>query len=165
MVADGRISLALVEGDVAGEDLEILPFADDELILIAAPGHPLTGRQTVRAADLVNEPFVSREEGSGTRALFQRGLRAAGIEPRIVLALPTSEGIVRAVRRGLGFAMISRLVAADALERREVVRIAIRGVDLRRTFRLVRRRLRTPSPAARRFAELLFEGRVRAEAL
>ena len=158
MVADGRVGLALVEGVVADGGLDVVPFADDELVLIVGDAHRLVGRRTVAPSDLADESFVTREDGSGTRELFERAMRGAGIIPRIVLALPTGEGIVRAVRCGLGIAMISRLVAADAIAAGVVKEIEVQGVELRRRLYLVRRRLRTRSPAARAFAELVLEG-------
>ena len=158
MVADGRVGLALVEGDVAEGGLEVVPFADDELVLIVGDSHRLANHRSVAPSALADEPFITREDGSGTRELFERAMRAAGIAPRIVLALPTGEGIVRAVRCGLGIAMISRLVAADAIGSGVVKEVEVHGVELRRKLFLVRRGLRTRSPAARAFAELVLEG-------
>lgn len=155
MVADGRVGLALVEGAVTDDELDIVPFADDELVLVVGAAHRLARRRIIAPADLAEESFITREAGSGTRELFERAMRAAGVVPRIVLALPTGEGIVRSVACGLGVTVISRLVAADALAAGTVKRVAIRDVELRRQFLLVRRPLRTPSPAARAFAEMV----------
>jgi DNA-binding transcriptional LysR family regulator len=155
MVARGLISLALVEGEFASEGLEVIPFQDDELVLLLPSSHRLAGCGTIDVAELADEPFVAREEGSGTRALFLSYLRAAGIEPRINLSLPSSEGIVRAVERGLGLAVISRVVAADALARGLVTHAPLRSGPIRRLFTLVRSPVRTPLPAASRFSELV----------
>jgi DNA-binding transcriptional LysR family regulator len=100
---------------------------------------------------------VSREHGSGTRDLFERAMRAAGVDPDVVFALPTGEGIVRSVQCGLGIAVISRLVAADAIAAGVVKAVVIRDLALHRKFALVRRNFRTPSPAARAFAELILK--------
>lgn len=160
MVADGRVGLALVEGVVTDASLEVVPFADDELVLIVGESHRLARRRSVAPSDLADESFVTREVGSGTRDLFERAMCSAGFAPRIVLALPTGEGIVRAVRCGLGVAMVSRIVAADAIGAGVVKEIDVQGVELRRRLFLVRRSLRTRSAAARAFADLVLEGRV-----
>lgn len=157
-VIDATLGVALVEGDCEGPELEIIPFADDELVIIAPPSHPLA-RRRLHAGDLAGENFVTREEGSGTRAVFERGMKKAGIEPRITLALPTSEGIIRAVQHGIGLAMVSRLVAEEALAHGTLVRLDVADIDLSRTFRLVRLRQRTPSPAAARFMEMILPRR------
>ncbi|MGD1065828.1 MAG: LysR family transcriptional regulator [Vulcanimicrobiaceae bacterium] len=151
---EGTLSLALVEGDLHDEDLAIEPFADDALVLIVAPAHPFARRDAISVDALAGQPFVAREEGSGTREQFERALRAAGVVPRVVLALPAGEGIVRAVASGIGIAIVSQLVVADAVQAKTVVQVPVRGVDLRRRFTLVRRRWHTPSAAVLAFEEL-----------
>lgn len=115
-VKAGRVSLALVEGPLDDADLEIEPFADDELVLFAGPAHPLAARgEPVELRELARWPFVTRESGSGTRSQVERVLHDAGLEPTIALTLPSGEGIVRAVELGIGIAILSRLAIADAV--------------------------------------------------
>ncbi len=155
-VKAGRISLALVEGPLADDDLDIRAYADDELILIAAPGHRFVGRRrAVKARELEAIPFVSREEGSGTRTQVQAALSALNVVPDIVLTLPTGEGIVRAVELGVGVAIVSKLVAAAPLRDGRVNAVPLHDLSFRRTLRVARLRRQTPSPAALAFAALL----------
>jgi DNA-binding transcriptional LysR family regulator len=127
-------------------------FAEDELVLVAGPRHPLAlKKRAIAAKQLIGVPMILREPGSGTRAQVLDDLAAMGIEPRIVLSLPSGEGIVRAVARGIGVAFLSRLVVADAIAAGRVVRVRLRDLTLARTFRIVRPRLETPSPAALAF--------------
>lgn len=154
-VKAGRVSLALVEGPLDDPDLEIEPYADDELVLIVSPNHPLARRRKgIVAADLANVPFVLREEGSGTLAQVRNALRRVGIEPIVALTLPTGEGIVRAVELEVGVAMLSRLVVATALKEKRLVRVRVTDLVLERTFRLVRLRRLTASPATLAFTAL-----------
>ncbi len=155
-VKAGRVSLALVEGPLTDDELEIEPYADDELVLVAPPSHPLALRTTpVRARDLAGVPFVSREAGSGTRAQVEQVLRDAGVTPEVALTLPSGDGIMRAVELGIGVAIVSRLVSEEALRARRVVRVQVRELAFHRTFRIVRLRRQTPSPAALAFAALV----------
>lgn len=157
-VKAGRVSLALVEGPLVDDDLTIEPYADDELVLIVAPNHRFaSGRKRIVVRDLSGEPFVYREDGSGTRAQIERALAAIDVAPNVVLTLPTGEGIVRAVELGIGVAFVSRLVADAPVRDGRVVRVALRDFELTRTFRAVRLRRQTPSPAALAFGALLRE--------
>ncbi len=151
---DGALSLALVEGPLDGEDLAITPFQEDRLTLVASPGHGLAGAASVDARTLHDAPFIWREQGSGTRALAERALAAAGATPHSVLELPSGEGVARAVEAGLGLAILSELVVGRAVQEGRLVAIDIAGVDLRRTFRLVHLHGRTLSPAANAFVAL-----------
>jgi DNA-binding transcriptional LysR family regulator len=151
----GALTLALVEGHVAGEDLDVRAFADDELVLVVPPFHPLAVKRIVTSADLEAERFIAREAGSGTRALFEQAIRALGVAPQIVLELPSGEAVVRAVAAGMGIAVVSRLVSDDAVARGRVVVKRVAGVAFDRSFRVARLARITPSPAARAFTALL----------
>ena len=155
----GRVSLALVEGPLIDDELEIEPYADDELVLIVQPSNAFAGRtQPIGAAELADVPFVFREEGSGTRAQVERALLGAGVRPIVALTLPNGEGIVRAVELGIGVAIVSRIVVEAAVRAGRIAQVRVRDLELRRTFRLVRLRRQTPSPAALAFASLVHQG-------
>ncbi len=155
-VKAGRVSLALVEGPLVDDELLIEPYAQDELVLVVPRDHPLArAAEPVRAAALVGYPFVFREAGSGTRAQVEATLQAAGVIPDVVLTLPTGEAIVRAVELGIGIAIVSRLIAADPLAAGRIAHVPLRDLSFARTFRAVRLRRQTPSPAARALTALL----------
>jgi DNA-binding transcriptional LysR family regulator len=152
----GALSLALIEGPLDDPDLEVHPFADDELIIIAPVGHRFAQKRAqFEPRDLQGERFIAREDGSGTRVLFEETLRRAGVEPIIALALPTGEGIVRAVQAGMGIAAISRLVAEPAIAAGFVAATRFTGLTFARTFRSARLAHRTPSPAAKALQTML----------
>ncbi|GAC1405447.1 MAG: selenium metabolism-associated LysR family transcriptional regulator [Candidatus Velthaea sp.] len=155
-VKAGRVSLALVEGPLVDDELDIETYADDELVLIVPPAHALARQDGgVTAKDLENEPFIFREEGSGTRTQVERTLRSAGVIPVVVLTLPSGEGIVRAVELGIGIAVVSRLVADLPVRAGRVMQPQLSDIAFRRTFRMVRLRRQTPSPAATALTTLL----------
>jgi DNA-binding transcriptional LysR family regulator len=154
-VVRGELSLALVEGPLSDPRLEIIPYQQDRLDLVVPPNHRLAQRRRpIRAVELAGETFITREEGSGTRELFQLEFRKAGVEPRIGLSLPTGEGIVQAVEEGLGIAVISTLFTRNAVREGRLAAVPLADVDLRRTFRLVMLKSVTPSPASLAFAAL-----------
>lgn len=151
---DGALGLALVEGPLDGADLEIVPFRADTLMLVTPPGHALAQQSPVDPRALDDVPMIWRERGSGTRALAEEALAARGVRPRSMLELPSGEGVARAVEAGMGVAILSALVVERAVHGGRLQMMDIAGVDLRRSFRLVRTRGRTLSPAGRAFAAL-----------
>lgn len=156
-VRGGALGLALVEGPLSGDDMEIVPFQQDRLVLVAPPGHPLGGHGPVAPRALEGLPFVWRERGSGTRALAEAALARAGVTPRTALELASGQGVARAVEAGLGLAILSELVVERAVREGRLVALELAGMDLRRSFRLVHLRGRTLSPAARAFMTLALE--------
>ncbi|MES2675183.1 MAG: LysR family transcriptional regulator [Pseudomonadota bacterium] len=136
-VAHFKLDLGLIEGDSHHPDLEITPWVDDELVIFAAPDHPLAQNQQISLQDLANESWILRERGSGTRQVFDAALRHQLTNLNICLELEHTEAIKRAVESGLGISCISRLALKDAFRRGSLVPLEIAGLDLKRQFNFV----------------------------
>nr|WP_245986640.1 LysR substrate-binding domain-containing protein [Azospirillum thermophilum] len=97
-----------------------------------------------------------REEGSGTRAVFDAAMRRIGLGPSglpIAMTLPSGSVIRDALLAGVGPSVLSDLVVAADLQAGRIV--ALDGLDLpNRTFQLVRHRDRHRSAAEREFVKL-----------
>ena len=153
-----RLDVALVEGPVDDARFAAEPWRDDELVLIAPPDHPLAGtRRPVSLAALAQAPYVSRERGSGTRAVAEAAFAAHGIHPRVVLTLDSTEAVKQAVAAGLGLSAVSRAAAADQLALERVREVRAAGLVIRRRLALLRLAGRRPSAPARAFEALLGE--------
>jgi len=113
-VAAFDADLGFVEAPVEHASLRVRRWRDDELVIVAAPAHPLArGGATLR--QLAAEAWVVRERGSGTREATDRWL-AGRIRPmRVDLELGSSEAIKRVVGAGIGLGCLSRLAVAEAL--------------------------------------------------
>ena len=125
------------------------PFLENPLVLIAPLDHPLAARRRLRLQDLVNEPLLVREPGSGTRAVLEEELAERGITWPPRMALGSNEAVKHAVRAGLGLALLSRhTLAADPASDGLVV-LPVAGFPLRRQWVLVWRQDRALSLPAR----------------
>lgn len=154
-VLHGRADLGFVEGPDVVDGLRARSVGEDELVVVVAPGHPWARRtRPVTAAELADAPLAVRESGSGTRAVLEQALAAAGHPPTGSPAqLGSTSAVKNVVRGGSAAAVLSRLTVADEIARGDLVRVPVTGVDLSRTLRLVWARGRRPSPAARDLAE------------
>jgi DNA-binding transcriptional LysR family regulator len=151
-----RFGVALVEGPVRDPAILVEPYASDELTLIVPThDHALSGRDAIDPSELDGEAFVAREEGSGTRTVAEDALRLAGVTPNVMLALPSAEGVARAVEAGLGVAILPLIVVERAVGAGRVHRVRVTGVDFKRPYSIIRLRERTPSPLAARFLAML----------
>lgn len=105
-----RIEVAYVEGPVAPDErLHITPWRDDELVVIAAPDHPLARRPQLTEADIIGAPFILREPGSGTREVMEQALAERGITVQPVMELGSTEAVKHAVSAGLGLSIVSKV--------------------------------------------------------
>src|SRR5262249_50889403 len=82
-----ELDVGLTEGCVKDEELDAEVFHRDELVVIAAAGHPLAGIPRVSLGAVRQEPFLLREPGSGTRAVEERALARLKLPVRVVMAL------------------------------------------------------------------------------
>lgn len=160
-LARGELDLAVVGEAVAGHpDLSLEPLFHDFLVVVAAPGHPLTQGGPLAPADLVRHPLILREAGSSTRQVLEDRLRALGLAVTAALEVRSNEAVKQAVAAGLGPGVTSRLAAAWELADGRLAAVPVTGVDLRRTFCLARPRDRRLSPAAAAFVHHLEQAAV-----
>ena len=84
------------------------PFIDNELVVVAQPGHPLAVRRNIPLSELRREHFLVRETGSGTRDAVDALLRSYGVTIEPYMELDSSETIKQGVMAGLGISVLSR---------------------------------------------------------
>ncbi|HTY88045.1 MAG TPA: LysR family transcriptional regulator [Candidatus Acidoferrum sp.] len=151
----GVIEIGLTEGLIQGEHFDSEIFFQDELVAIAPCGHPLLKAGPVSARRICEEPFILREEGSGTREVVERALGKRGLAVQPVLSLTSPEAIKNAVVAGLGLAIISRLTIGLELRAGSLAIIPVKDLVIHRPLHLQRLRGRTMSPATAKFLEIL----------
>jgi DNA-binding transcriptional LysR family regulator len=139
-VAHYELDLGLIEGDMSHPDIEVTPWLQDELVVFAAPNHPLTRKKSVTLEQVLQENWILREAGSGTRSTFERALGTRRSELKVRLELEHTEAIKRAVEAGLGLSCISRLALRDAFRRGSLVPIRLPELQLQRQFYMVQQK-------------------------
>lgn len=148
-VRRGATEIGFVEGLDRLDGLDAAELLRDEIVAVVSPSHRWARRRAVPASALPSEPFLTREAGSGTRAVALSALAAAGIELAPSLEAASSQSLKRAVLDG-GFTLISRRAVAAEAEAGTLRALPIDGADLTRALRAVRRRQpELPAPARR----------------
>ncbi|MHB9002440.1 MAG: selenium metabolism-associated LysR family transcriptional regulator [Coriobacteriia bacterium] len=156
-VESGEADLGVTGAEIRGAKVAHERLGMDELVLICPPAHRFAAQAPASLSEVVSEPFVMREEGSGTRLVMESELALAGIEPgdiHVITELGTGEAIVNAVEGGLGVAVVSSWVAAKALQLGTVSRIDVAPFPVSRPFYVVSPR-GTMTRAAHAFLEHL----------
>jgi DNA-binding transcriptional LysR family regulator len=156
-LAGHELDLGLTEGFVEEDELDAEVFHRDELVVIAAPGHPLAGKPSVPLSAVREEPFVLREPGSGTRAVEGRALARLRLPVRGAMALGSTEAIKRVVAEGVGLAIVSRLAVRAECAAGTLAVLPVAGLPIERPLHLVRRKGRRDGPALQAFCGVLRE--------
>ncbi len=110
----GNVNLGLVEGHVKRQKMVVERLISDELLLVVPPFHTFAKKKEVSIAEIIEETFIFREAGSGTRQIVEKFLARHGISPqdiKVSMVLGSTEAIKDAVENGLGISIISRWAA------------------------------------------------------
>lgn len=135
------------------------PFADNPLVLVAPPDHPLVGKKRIAPERLRSEPFILREPGSGTRLTSEKFFADHGITMKNRLEVGSNEAIKQTVAGGLGLAVLSAHTVTAELALGELVQLDVRGFPLIRRWHVVVPRGKRLSAAAQAFKDWLFTHR------
>jgi DNA-binding transcriptional LysR family regulator len=142
-----ELDIGLAEAPVPEDArLRVVPWREDELVVIAAPSHALAPQAPIPLSALADELVVLRESGSGTRRTVLDLLAAHGVVPRRTLDADSVESIKRIVAAGLGVSIVSRAAIEDMLALRRLVVLDTTGERMTRP--LNRLALRTGQTAA-----------------
>lgn len=147
-----RAELAVVGGLTVAPELEADPLVDDEVVLIGP--RRLAGRRLQRK-DIEKLTWVSREEGSSTRAAVEAARWQMGLQVVRTLELPSWEAVKLAVADGAGIAAISRFAIRREVAARQIAVLDVPRWRLVRTIAVVTARDVPLTPPAQRFLALL----------
>ena len=89
-------------------DVEAYPLVPNPLVVMASRNHPLVGVPHISLKRLLEEPFIMREPGSGTRDAMLRLFESKGLNPPTVrMEFSSNEAIKQAIGAGLGVSVLS----------------------------------------------------------
>ena len=157
LILQNTVDFAIVEGVVHTPEITADAFMDDQLALVCGQTHPLYQTNTISPADLSNIAFIVREQGSGTRELFENMMAAHEIKWRLAWECNGSDVLKSAAISGIGVAVISRRLVEDELESGRLTIIKVNGINLKRKFSIIYHKNKYLTPAMKAFMDLCRE--------
>ncbi|HEU5239758.1 MAG TPA: selenium metabolism-associated LysR family transcriptional regulator [Pyrinomonadaceae bacterium] len=153
-VISNEFDFGFVGGHLAGDEVEVVPWLTDQLVLVVAPKHPLARKKSVKADDLRTEKFILRESGSATRAAIVTHLQTAELHVEPIIEMENPESVKKAVQSGLGIAFISKFAVETELKAKSLVAVRVQGLDINRELKIVYLKDKHLGRAAQRFIEM-----------
>jgi DNA-binding transcriptional LysR family regulator len=143
----------------APEELPVVvhPFIDNELVVVAPPDHPLAAERDIPLQRLLEERFLVREPGSGTRQAVDRLFTERGLEIRPYMELGSSEAIKQGVMAGLGLSVLSRHNIRLERAGDHIAELDVEAFPLVRRWYAVHRQGKRLSRAARSFLDFILD--------
>ncbi|MFH0959358.1 MAG: selenium metabolism-associated LysR family transcriptional regulator [Pseudomonadota bacterium] len=154
-VIDGSVEVGLVGASWHHPKLIFQEIVSDELVLVVSSNHRWAGgARTIDVDELTSEPFIMREQGSGTRMVMKQIMEENGLNIRrlnVVAEIGSTEVVKQCVKDGFGVSILSWRAVSDDLRQDSLVFVGIRGIKFHRSLYLIQRRKRQASPICSAF--------------
>ncbi len=154
-VQAGEVDFGLVSFPVQRTGLQVEIFAEDELVVIVHPNHPLASRESVALPDLNGEKFIAFEPDLPTRKVIDRHLRECRVSIEHTMEFDNIETVKRAVEIESGVSIVPKNTIRQEVASGVLVALEIREPKMVRPLGVISRRGRVRSPAQKAFIAIL----------
>jgi DNA-binding transcriptional LysR family regulator len=158
-VLQDNVEFGIIGAKLNHPSLHYEKYEEDEIIVVAPSDHPLTRKKKVNLEELLKEPWIIREEGSGTQMAIEKALRKKGKSLKqfnVVMEMGSTSSVKEGVKAKLGLTFISRRATEEELNQGFLSRIDVEGIGLiSRQIYIVSHRGRTLSPIGMQFLRFL----------
>lgn len=139
------------------EDFDVVyeSFLDNPLVLLAPNNHPLINKRNISLQRIVQEPFIMREPGSGTRIAVERLFRKHKLELNVRMELGSNEAIKQAIVGGLGISVLSRHTLALDSALGQLAILNVKHFPIKRQWYAVYPASKQPTIVAQTFLEYI----------
>lgn len=150
-----ELDAAIVEGEIQSPDLLVLPLIDDCLVLTAGSRHPFYEKSILTSQDLNGQSFAMREQGSGTRQLFEQYAEAHRLSIQVTWEANCPRTILNAVLYNRVLSVMSLRLMTHELRHHRLRIFAAEKQEWNRTFKLVYHKNKFLTPPIYQLEKLL----------
>jgi DNA-binding transcriptional LysR family regulator len=158
-VLQDNVEFGIIGAKLNHPSLHFEKYVEDEIVVVAPSDHPLTRKKRVNTDELLKEPWIIREEGSGTQMAVEKALRKKGKSLKqfhVAMEMGSTSSVKEGVKAKLGLAFLSKRATEEELNQGSLSRIDVEGIEpISRQIYLVTHRGRTPSPIGMEFLRFL----------
>jgi len=156
MLKSRATQIAFIGANVVDDDIEVMPYLDDELVLIRSKNIAKTENNSKSAIETALQNLIIREQGSGTRKVIEEFLVKKGYKiPAKAMQLGSNRAILSAVASGIGYSFLSKWVIQDAIKLRQVEQVPITEGNIKRKIYTATLKNRYINPATIAFIEYI----------
>lgn len=148
-VADSTADVGILNAGSYGEELTVLPYREDELVLIVPRGHTLARRKKVRFREALAHDFVGAHPNSAMNNLLHKAAGELGLPLRLRIQVSGYDAMALMVAAGLGIGVLPRQSARLYLSSLGISAVALDEPWVRRQLVVCVRSLAALSPAGR----------------
>lgn len=154
----GLLELGIVGAEPSDKNIAKEKLIEDELRLIVTADHKWAGKKHIHPELLFEEPFIVREPGSGTLKSIKGSLTEKGHvfeNLNVISEMGSTAAIIQGIKSRVGISILSTIAVAEELKAGTLKALAIKDLNLKRSFYLIRHKQRSISPLCRAFNNFL----------
>ncbi|KJR42614.1 transcriptional regulator, LysR family [Candidatus Magnetoovum chiemensis] len=143
LLNSSNIDIGIVEGEIKSQKIVVEKLYDDELVIISSKDNPISKLAEVGLENLMNTPFIVREDDSGTRQVLEKLFSKYGSclqNLKINLMFESIEAIKEAVIKDFGIALESKLAIRKEIQKGSIKAIKIKGEKITRPLSVIYRK-------------------------
>jgi DNA-binding transcriptional LysR family regulator len=163
-VIEGDLEIGVIGSKSRNRVLLVKEMWKDELVLAVPGDHPWAGRDEVPTEEIVRQPFILREIGSGTLRMtgeYLDGVIPGGIDSlQTVARFGSSTAVKEGIKAGVGISILSIRAIETELAAGVLKSVKVKGIDMSRSFYVIRDRRRIASPACRAMLDFLTDASI-----
>jgi DNA-binding transcriptional LysR family regulator len=155
-VVENRIELGFIGSKSQDRRINSEEIAKDELVLAVHPHHPWAEKGKINIKELIGEPFIMRERGSGTRSVMAQLLEKHGLDVadlNAVAEMGSTEAVRQGIKAGIGVSILSKHAIKDDIAYKAMVAVEIDEISFARSIYMIQRKNKQISPLCSAFIE------------
>jgi len=157
-ILSGELELGVVGAISKDSGIAQTHLVEDQMCLVVPADHRWADKRRITIKQLLPEPFIIRESGSGTLKSIQASFAEAGLsttELKIVARIGSTEAIRQGIKNHMGVSILSAIAVAEDVATGRLKTLSIEGLDLKRAFYLTHHRYRSLSPLCQAFIDYI----------
>lgn len=141
LVLSHQLDVGIVEGHFKDvKELTTEPFAKDQMVIAAAMTHPLAhNKKPLTLSELMEETWILREVGSGTREAAETLFATYNISPESLMHFSSTQPIKAMVEAGVGISLLSEWAIQKEVKYGDIKILNVKELPYTRDFSIVTR--------------------------
>lgn len=154
-ILHNSVDLGLIAFPSKMRQLDVIPFLEDQLVMICNPDHPLAKKKSVEMADLAEEKFIGFDQDIPTRKATDQMFRDQKVDMEPVMEFDNIETVKRAVEINAGISIVPSATVRQEIKQNLLKAIPIKGSNVVRPLAIIHRKGRVLTPAMKKFISTL----------
>jgi DNA-binding transcriptional LysR family regulator len=152
---DLKIEVAVIAKPVDHPEISFFPFSQEEMVIVIPIDHPFALKKAISFKELAEEPFIMKEDGSGTRKLVEELFARDDSSPNILMETSNTEFIKQLVMRGDGVSFLVKATVEAEIKEGKLSAVQLKGPKVFLDVSIAYLKNQVLSPSAQAFVDTL----------